>query len=78
MAGGASGAASGAVLGLALILLIQQFGYLDFSSTLLNGLVYILVFVIAFGVIFGVVGKVLRGRALRKLEAASSPPPSGN
>ena len=82
MAGGASGAGSGAVLGLALVLLIQQFGYLDFSSNLVNAVVYILVFVIVFAVIFGIIGRALKGHAERKLAAASSPPggtpPSGN
>jgi hypothetical protein len=74
MAGGASGAGSGAVLGLALVLLIQQFGYLDFSSNLVNALVYIVVFVVVFGVLFGIIGRMLKGRALRKMEAASAPP----
>jgi len=82
MAGGASGAGSGAVFGIALVLLIQQFGYLDFSSNLVNALVYIIIFVVVFGIIFGIIGRALRGRALRKLEASTassdSMPPSGS
>ncbi len=81
MAGGASGAGSGAVFGIALALLIQQFGYLDFSSNLVNALVYIIIFVLVFAIIFGIIGRALRGRALKKLEAStastSGSPPSG-
>lgn len=81
MAGGASGAGSGVVFGIALVLLIQQFGYLDFSSNLVNALVYIIIFAVVFGIIFGVIGRALKGRAMRKFEAATSSssgtPPSG-
>ncbi len=78
MAGGGAGAASGAILGLALLLLVQQFGYLDFSSSFENPLVLLLVVVIAFAVVFGLVGRALKGRAIRKAEAQAGTDPAGS
>ncbi len=65
MAGGASGAASGAVLGLVGVILAQQFGYIqltDFQSSL----ILLLIVMIPLGVVFGLVGRVLRGRAIKR------------
>ncbi|HLM92113.1 MAG TPA: hypothetical protein VK424_08760 [Thermoplasmata archaeon] len=75
MAGGSSGATSGAILGLVLVLLFQQFGYLDFSSNLVNALVVLIVVMAVLGVIFGLLGRVLKGRAIRKAEAGQNATP---
>ena len=64
-----SGAASGAILFVVIVLLGQQFGYVDLSS-LTNGLIYLVVPAILGGVIFGILGGVLARRARRKLLAA--------
>jgi hypothetical protein len=60
-----SGAGSGFVIGLCLVLLGQQFGYLDLSS-LLNAILDFVVFAVGFAVVFGLVGLWLGHRYLRK------------
>lgn len=74
MAGGSSGAASGAILGLVLVLLFQQFGYLDFSSNLINAVVELVIVMAVLGVIGGLIGRGLKGHAIRKAEAGQSTP----
>jgi hypothetical protein len=80
MAGGASGAGSGAVLGAALVFLAQQFGYLDFSSGILNPIVLLVIVMVVFAVLGGIVGMVLKGHAVKVAEAGapstSAPPPT--
>ncbi len=60
MGAGASGAASGGVIGLALALLGQQLGYLDFGpigfALLLIG-AYVIVNALIFGIIGGAIGR---------------------
>ncbi len=60
MGGGASGAASGGVIGLVLALLGQQLGYLDFGpigfALLLIG-AYVSVNALIFGIIGGAIGR---------------------
>jgi NhaP-type Na+/H+ or K+/H+ antiporter len=64
-----SGAASGAILFLCIVLLGQEFGYIDLSS-LVTGILYLVVPAVIGGVIFGILGGVLARRARRKLLAA--------
>jgi hypothetical protein len=71
MAGGVSGAASGGILGLALALLVQQFGYLDFSD-LFQAILLLILVVAAFAVVFGIVGRALKGSALRRTKARAA------
>ncbi len=60
MGGGASGAASGGIIGLVLALLGQQLGYLDFGpigfALLLIG-AYVTVNALIFGIIGGAIGR---------------------
>jgi NhaP-type Na+/H+ or K+/H+ antiporter len=60
-----SGAASGAILFVVIVLLGQQFGYVDLSN-LSTGLLYLIVPAVIGGVIFGVIGAGLARRAQRK------------
>jgi uncharacterized membrane protein YfcA len=60
-----SGAASGAILFVVIVLLGQQFGYVDLSN-LGTGLLYLIVPAVIGGVIFGVIGAGLARRAQRK------------
>lgn len=65
MGAGSSAAGSGLVVGLCLVLLGQQFGFLDLS-TLALGLIYIVVFAVVFAVVFGLLGIWLGARYMRK------------
>ncbi len=65
MSAGGSAAGSGLVVGLCLVFLGQQFGFLDLSS-LVTGLIYLIVFAVVFAVVFGLVGVWLGARYLRK------------
>jgi NhaP-type Na+/H+ or K+/H+ antiporter len=60
-----SGAASGAILFVVIVLLGQQFGYVDLSS-LVTGVLYLVIPALVGGVIFGVLGGILARRARRK------------
>jgi hypothetical protein len=72
MTGGVSGAASGGILGLVLVLLAQQFGYVTFTT--LEGTILLLVLVIlAFAVVFGLLGRVMKGSALKRAKAQAAP-----
>jgi hypothetical protein len=81
MAGGVSGAASGGILGLVLVLLAQQFGYVSFTT--LEGTILLLVLVIlVFAVVFGILGRAMKGSAIRRAKSQAgiategvSPPP---
>ncbi len=78
MGAGSSGAASGVVFGLAVVLLGQQLGYIDLSS-LSGGLLALFVAALAFGLVFGLVGIALGARyvkrhAARSSKAAEAPP----
>jgi NhaP-type Na+/H+ or K+/H+ antiporter len=63
-----SGAASGAILFVVVVLLGQQFGYVDLSG-LVTGILYLVIPALVGGVIFGVLGGILARRARRKLLA---------
>ena len=65
MAGGGSGAASGAILGIVAVILLQQFGYLDLSNAI-TGLVILIITILVLAIIFGILGRALKGRAIRK------------
>lgn len=65
MSAGGSAAGSGLVVGLCLVLLGQQFGFLDLSN-LVTGLIYLIVFAVVFAVVFGLLGVWLGARYLRK------------
>lgn len=81
MAGGASGAMSGGILGLVLVLLAQQFGYVDFTS-LEQTLILVILVIFVFAVVFGLLGRVMKGSAIRRAKAgattasATEPPPA--
>ncbi|MCI4365116.1 MAG: hypothetical protein L3K10_03520 [Thermoplasmata archaeon] len=70
MAGGVSGAASGGILGLVLVLLAQQFGYVDFSN-LISALILMILVIFVFAVVFGILGIILKGSAIRRAKAQS-------
>jgi NhaP-type Na+/H+ or K+/H+ antiporter len=73
-----SAAGSGVVLGIVLVFLAQQFGYLSLS-TLLDAIVYFALGVILGGVIFGAIAGTIarRARARANASSTSTPPPSG-
>jgi hypothetical protein len=75
MAGGVSGAASGGILGLVLVLLAQQFGYLDFTS-IINSVILLVLVVVVFAVVFGILGRAMKGRAIRRAEAEAPASPA--
>ncbi|MCI4320360.1 MAG: hypothetical protein L3J87_04015 [Thermoplasmata archaeon] len=64
-----SGAASGAILFVVVVLLGQQFGYVDLSN-LTTGVLYLVVPALIGGIIFGILGGALARRARRKVLAA--------
>jgi hypothetical protein len=70
MAGGVSGAASGGVLGLVLLLLAQQFGYVVFSS-LEQTLIFVVLVIFVFAVVLGILGRVLKASAIRRAKAGA-------
>jgi|HubBroStandDraft_1064217.scaffolds.fasta_scaffold543425_2 hypothetical protein len=71
MGGGVSGAASGGILGLVLVLLGQQFGYITFTT--LEGTILLLVLVIlVFAVVFGLLGRAMKGSAVRRAKAGAA------
>lgn len=72
MGAGSSAAGSGLVVGVCLVLLGQQFGFLDLS-TLVLGLIYLVVFAVAFAVVFGLLGIWLGARYMRKHAAGLTP-----
>ena len=65
MSAGGSAAGSGLVVGLCLVFLGQQFGFLDLSN-LVTGLIYLIAFAVVFAVVFGLLGVWLGARYLRK------------
>jgi hypothetical protein len=62
-----SGAASGVVIGIAAVILLQQLGEISFSD-IVTGLVYLLVAAIAGGVVFGVGGWLLNRSAVMRAQ----------
>jgi hypothetical protein len=84
VAGGVSGAASGGILGLVLILLAQQFGYVTFT-TLEETILLLVLVILVFAVVFGLLGRVMKGSAIRRAKAGAGtgaqtadPPPSSS
>jgi hypothetical protein len=73
MAGGVSGATSGGILGLVLVLLAQQFGYVVFD-TLEQTLILLILVIFLFAVVFGILGRILKASAIRRAKASVSPP----
>jgi Kef-type K+ transport system membrane component KefB len=71
MAGGVSGAASGGILGLVLVLLAQQFGYVVFT-TLEQTLIILILVIFVFAVVFGIFGRVLKSSAIRRAKAKAA------
>lgn len=65
MSAGGSAAGSGLVVGLCLVFLGQQFGFIDLSS-LVTGILFLVVFAVIFAVVFGLLGVWLGARYLRK------------
>lgn len=65
MSAGSSAAGSGFVVGLCLVFLGQQFGFLDLSS-LVTGLIYLVAFAVVFAIVFGLLGAWLGARYKRK------------
>ncbi len=65
MGAGSSAAGSGLVVGLCLVFLGQQFGFLDLS-TLVTGLIYLVAFAVVFAIVFGLLGAWLGARYKRK------------
>jgi hypothetical protein len=65
MGAGSSAAGSGVVVGLCLVLLTQQFGFLDLSSVG-TSILYFLLFAVVFGIVFGLLGMWLGARYVRK------------
>jgi hypothetical protein len=59
------GAGCGAVLGIAIVLLLQQFDYLDLT-VLASALLYLVIAIVVGGVVGGVVGWALGKRYLAK------------
>ncbi|MCI4373669.1 MAG: hypothetical protein L3K02_08540 [Thermoplasmata archaeon] len=72
MAGGVSGAASGGILGLVLVLIAQQFGYIDFSS-LEQTLILIILVILVFAVVFGIAGRIMKAAAVRRAKSQAHP-----
>jgi len=64
MSAASYGAESGAVIGIAFVLLAQQFGYLALD-TLLGAIEYLVIAAIVGGVLFGLLGWALGRRYLR-------------
>jgi hypothetical protein len=62
---GASGAGSGVVIGVVLVLLGQQLGYIDLGSYS-PGLLYFIAFVVVNAIVFGIIGAAIGRRYLRK------------
>ena len=63
-----SGAASGVVIGISAVILLQQLGLISLSD-LVGGLVYLLVGALAAGVVFGVGGWLLGRSAMQRAQA---------
>lgn len=63
-----SGAASGVVIGISAVVLLQQIGLLSFSD-LVTGLVYLLAAAIAAGFVFGIGGSLLSSSATNRAKA---------
>ncbi|MCI4370819.1 MAG: hypothetical protein L3J81_05780, partial [Thermoplasmata archaeon] len=78
----ASGAASGVVIGISAVILLQQLALISLSD-LVTGLVYLLVAALAAGVVFGIGGWLLGRSAMHRAQAMlakegptdSAPPP---
>ena len=67
-----SGAISGAVLLIVIVLLAQQFGYVQLST--LPYAIYVLVIpAVVGGIVFGIIGGMLGRSALRKAKANPEP-----
>ncbi|MFI5414546.1 MAG: hypothetical protein ACHQ16_02630 [Candidatus Lutacidiplasmatales archaeon] len=62
-----AGAASGVVVGVSAIVLLQQFGILSLSD-LVTGLVYLLATAIAAGIVFGIGGWLLSRSAMKRAQ----------
>lgn len=82
MGAGSSAAGSGLVVGICLVLLGQQFGFLDLSVTL-TAVIYLIAFGVVFAVVFGLFGVWLGARFMRKHAGltewkAKSEPPSAS
>ena len=80
MGAGSSAAGSGLVVGICLVLLAQQFGFLDLGGLVL-AIIYLVAFGVVFAVVFGLFGVWLGARYLRKHAAGltewqSKPPES--
>ena len=65
MGAGGSGAGSGVVIGICLVLLAQEFGFVDLGA-LVNAIIYLVAFAVVFGVVFGLLGIWLGARYMRK------------
>jgi len=65
MGSGSSAAGSGLVVGLCLVFLGQQFGFLDLS-VLVTAVIYLVAFAVVFAVVFGLLGVWLGARYMRK------------
>ncbi len=72
MTGGVSGAASGGILGLVLVLLAQQFGYATFTG-LEQTLILLILVILVFAVVFGLLGRLLKASAIRRAKAGAEP-----
>lgn len=73
-----SGAAAGVVLGLCLVLLAQQLGYLGLSD-LVRGIEYLVVGAVIGGILFAIIGWALGRRYLaRHPPTGATPPASGS
>jgi hypothetical protein len=70
MSAASSAAESGAVVGIAFILLAQQFGYLALAD-LLTGIEYLIIGAVVGGVLFGLLGWYLGRRYLRNHPVSS-------
>ncbi len=70
-----SGAAAGVVLGLCLVLLAQQLGYLGLSD-LVRGIEYLVVGAVVGGILFALIGWALGRRYLARNPPAGSTPPT--
>ncbi|MCI4352940.1 MAG: hypothetical protein L3K14_06080 [Thermoplasmata archaeon] len=65
MGAGSSGAGSGLVVGICLVLLAQQFGFIDLGA-LVTAIIYLVAFGVVFAVVFGLLGVWLGARYMRK------------
>jgi hypothetical protein len=68
-----SGAASGVVLGIVLVLLAQQLGFLGLS-VLMRAIVYLVIGAVVGGVLCALIGWALGKRYLARHPSSSTPP----